>query len=229
MSLSPEFETTAAQLPSLGGRTLGPFLRRIAAEAPAGTNIVEIGTWMGAGTAQLALGLLDRQDPKGVALHSYDRFACSPCEASVLEAKGITDLRAGEDSLPWVQSAFEPIMGEVELHLHKADMRKITWQPDRPISIYVDDASKTKFVAVFRQFAPAMIPGKTILILMDFFHFMKTKFEGEEREEQRAQQRFIEAHPACFEDISATLPRGTSSAAFLYRGGLDFARLATDG
>ena len=45
-------------IPSMGGRRFGSLLRRLACDALSGTSIVEVGCWLGAGTAQLALALL---------------------------------------------------------------------------------------------------------------------------------------------------------------------------
>ena len=55
-------------------------LRNLARHAPAGTSIVEVGTWLGAGTAQLALGIRERARPSEVALHCYDRWQANRSE-----------------------------------------------------------------------------------------------------------------------------------------------------
>jgi hypothetical protein len=44
-------------IPSMGGRQIGPFLQRAAADVPGEMAIVEVGTWLGAATAELARGL----------------------------------------------------------------------------------------------------------------------------------------------------------------------------
>src|SRR5690606_12370375 len=49
-------ERLADEFPSMGGKKIGPFLRKLARAAPSHTAIVEVGSWLGAGTAQLAIG-----------------------------------------------------------------------------------------------------------------------------------------------------------------------------
>jgi predicted O-methyltransferase YrrM len=65
-----ELELLASRIPSMGGTEIGAQLRRAARLAPANTAIVEVGSWLGAGTAQLALGVRDRP--------SADSMACGP-------------------------------------------------------------------------------------------------------------------------------------------------------
>ena len=72
MTDSMDLYAMANRIPSMGGREIGPVLRNLARHAPAGTSIVEVGTWLGAGTAQLALGIRERARPSEVALHCYD-------------------------------------------------------------------------------------------------------------------------------------------------------------
>lgn len=221
-----EFEARAARLPSMGGTKIGPFLRSVARDAPAGTNIVEVGAWMGAGTAQLALGLLDRPDPRAVSLHSHDRFEVSGGEVASFQKRGIEDFREGDDTLPFLRQAFDPVAGQLDLHFYKGRIQDVTWPTDKPISVYVDDASKSGFLRVVKLFSPAMIPGQTVLVLMDFFHFEKKKLNEKQRQKYMLQKNFIDAHADSFEDITDRIPPGTSAAAFLYKGGVeDWSRL----
>ena len=54
----------AEKIPSMGGTEIGALLREAARNAPSNTAIVEVGCWLGAGTAQLALGIRERQNPR---------------------------------------------------------------------------------------------------------------------------------------------------------------------
>ena len=65
-----ELNGIADQIPSMGGNEIGSVLRDLARQAPADTSIVEVGAWLGAGTAQLALGVRERQRSSDVALQA---------------------------------------------------------------------------------------------------------------------------------------------------------------
>ena len=56
----------ADRIPSMGGMEIGPALREFARAAGPNKAIVEVGCWLGAGTAQLALGVLENSDPTGI-------------------------------------------------------------------------------------------------------------------------------------------------------------------
>ena len=75
-----DLKAVADQIPSMGGRKIGAWLRQAARDAPSNTSIVEVGCWLGAGTAQLALGIRERPYPKDVSLHCYDRWKATTSE-----------------------------------------------------------------------------------------------------------------------------------------------------
>lgn len=208
-------EDAAARIPSKGGRKLGPLLQEAARRAPGGTAVVEAGSWLGAGTAQLALGIRDRKRPD-VTLHCFDRWRASPDEVAAAARAGLR-LRPFEDTLPHVRRTLEPF--GVPIRFHQGDLEHARWDGGA-ISVYVDDASKQRplFCHALATFAPSWIPGETTIFLMDFHYWRKSKARAREDEFQ-FQRRFIEAAGGCFEPIEVPRTR-TSLAMFRYKAAL---------
>jgi hypothetical protein len=211
-----DLERLTTQFPSMGGKEIGPFLRKLAREAPAETAIVEVGSWLGAGTAQLALGVHEREAP--IPIYTYDRWEASGPEVAKALKRGMTEIRPGQDTLPWVMEALRPF--NVPITFVKGDISDAAWD-GMPISVYIDDAAKTskKFLRMLRTFGPSWIPGKTLLVLMDYYYWRKTGVD-----EHRCQTNFIENHRVHFEQIEGF--RRGSNAAFVYTRQLDFDALS---
>lgn len=220
-TLITDFENVAASIPSMGGRRIGPFLRRVAQRCQPDTHIVEVGAWLGAGTAQLMLGILARENPKDVTLHVYDRFIAGSSEIEKMRTKGVFDIDEGEDTLPWVKDKLSAVMNDLNVKFHKGDINDVHWNRSDVIGVYVDDASKAKFPTVFSKFGPSLMKGSYV-VLMDFNYFKMEKLSAAESIRHRAQRDFIEARASSFENVSTGIPEGTSSAAFIYRGGASF-------
>ena len=121
----------AERLPSMGGTALGPLLRGLAANASAQTSIVEVGCWLGAGTAQLALGIRERQLPGPVSLHCYDRWEANEPEVEKATKAGVS-LAPGDDLMPLVKRTLAPF--GVPIQFHKGDIRHARWDGG-PISV----------------------------------------------------------------------------------------------
>jgi hypothetical protein len=189
-----ELEERAERIPSMGGSKIGHVLREVAAEAATNTAIVEVGCWLGAGTAQLALGTRDREDQESVVLHCYDRWTASPIEVKKAAQAGVA-LEVGADTLPFTKDALAPF--GVQIQFHKGHLFSATWEGG-PISVFVDDASKLPrlFHHALFTFGPHWIPGETIVVFMDFHIWKKTHSDN-----HRCQQRFVEANSECFEVI----------------------------
>jgi hypothetical protein len=212
-----ELERRAASFPSMGGAEIGPFLRSLARDAPPKTAIVEVGCWLGAGTAQLALGLRDRGVEQTVKLHTYDRWTASPSEAEKAMKKAGIILSEGYDTLPLVKEALRPF--GVGIKFHKGDIADIRWKSG-PISVYIDDASKkpVRFHHVLRTFGPSWVPNVTTIVLMDYHFWEKSGSEA-----HKCQKYFMEAHAEYFSMIAGF--RSGSNAAFKYCKQFDFERL----
>ncbi len=200
----------ANRIPSMGGMKIGPVLRQVARDAPGGTSIVEVGCWLGAGTAQLALGLREREREGRVSLHCFDRWQAQPVEIAKVAKKGVS-ISVLENTLPPVQRTLEPF--EVPIQFHQGDLMHARWEGS-PISVYVDDASKTLpfFSRSLATFAPFWVPGETVILLMDFYLWEKTGVAT-----HQCQQRFVEAFSDCIAPIEDADRFGqTSLAMFRY-------------
>ena len=197
----------------MGGARIGPLLRNLVRNAPAGTAIVEVGSWLGAGTAQLLLGAGERRRTREVAVHTYDLWRAYRDSRAKAAMFGVR-LSWQEDTLPRVRRSLEPFGVPVEFH--RGDIRKAGWNGG-PISVYVDDAAKTPalFAHVLRTFGPSWMPGETVVVLMDCDYWKKTGIAG-----HRCQKHFIESNRNCFEPIACR-----SAGVFLYKRAIDFCRL----
>jgi hypothetical protein len=217
-----ELEIHAKSIPSMGGARLGPFLDNKVKNIRPNTTIVEVGSWLGAGTAQIALSLLKNDMQDSITIHAYDRWQASESETRKAKSNPELKLNSGDDTLLWVRSMLQPF--GVSIEFHKGDLSKASWCGD-PISIYIDDAAKTPeyFFHVLKTFGPAWIPGETILLLMDYHMWSKSlsgRISG-----HKCQQDFIESFPGHFERMSEfkkSYQSSYSNDAFLYKKAFDF-------
>jgi len=204
-------EEAAARIPSMNTPFAKSLLRGLARSAPDGTAIVEVGTWLGSGTAQLALGVSDRERP--VPIHSYDRFHADKSEAQRAAAWGL-EIAPSSDTRPVVEKMLRDFPSEI--HLHKGDLFGIRWNKG-PIGLYVDDAAKrpSAFYHVLEVFAPFWVPGETVIVLQDFNYWRKLS-STRSRRRYRVQRDFVERHPECFTELPYEELEETSVAVFRY-------------
>ena len=198
------------RIPSMGGREIGRDLREWAAACQDGTAIVELGCWLGAGTAQMALGV--RASGRSVVVHAYDQFEVSAGEVAKAAAHGVA-LRDGQDTSGRVLETLREIGALVTLH--KGDIRRATYSGPG-IALHVDDCCKRNylFLPALRTFGPHWMPGVTVVVLMDFWYFERPGVDAA----LRFQHDWMAEHRECFEVIKERMP-GTSAAAFRYLGG----------
>lgn len=203
-----ELRQIARALPSQGGAEIGAYLERYAADVPQVSAIVEVGSWLGAGTAHLALGAMQ----SGAAIYVYDRFFCANDEERDKAARFGVKLKVGEDTLPRVMESLEPF--HAPIHYIKGSVKESTFHWDKgAIGLYVDDLTKTDpiWLPVIKRVRPQFIPGKTILVLMDF-HFDETAGD-----KYGAQKRYMAANKKHFEQLEDRIG-GTTTAVFRYLG-----------
>lgn len=152
-------ERVAASIPSMNTPFAKTLLRGFARSSPDGTAIVEVGTWLGSGTAHLALGVSERERP--VPIHSYDRFQADRSEAKKAASWGL-DIEPSSDTQPVVETLLQDFPAEI--HLRKGDLFGIRWD-NGPIGLYVDDAAKrpSAFYQMLEVFAPFWVRGQTII------------------------------------------------------------------
>lgn len=195
----------AQTFPSQGGVEIGPWLERLAADVPHGAAIVEVGSWLGAGTAHLALGAMQ----SGADIHVFDRWQASIPEVEKAARFGVT-LTPGMDTLPLVIRSMKQF--PVNCTFHKGSIKQMYWKT-QPIGLYVDDATKIAdlWAHAVETFFHELIPFKTHLVLMDFH------FDEKAGDKYAAQKLYMAAHEQSFELIEDRLA-GTSAALFRYLG-----------
>jgi len=212
-----ELESVAAEIPSMGGLQIGAHLRKAAREdALPGTAIVELGSWLGAGTAQLALGLRERPDSDGIEIHCFDRYQATSAEEPKAAKAGLT-LVKDQDTLPIVKRLLEPF--DAPIKFHKGTIEKKSWA-GAPISVFVQDAGKSSasFFPMIKAFGPSWMPEKTVIFFMDYYNWRKSGVD-----DHKCQTRFVEAHP---ESFSIPVPLFGSVVTVRYLKPLDFSALA---
>jgi len=203
----------ARKLPSQGGAEIGAWLEKYASEVPKGSAIVELGCWLGAGTAFLAIGA----NQSGASIHVYDRFNASAEEVVKARKFGV-DLIEGQDTLPLVKGYMASyrrhnLVEPIRIHLERCNLKNVTWLRKWSVGLYVDDATKVEplWLHAMETFKPYFIPGKTILVLMDYH------FDEKAGDKYAAQKRYMIEHSDEFEIIGDRL-NGTTTAVFRYLG-----------
>lgn len=193
------------KIPSMGGSEIGAQLYNWAAYSQPGTAIVELGTWMGAGTEHLARGA----EVSGCTVHCFDRFTARGSEIDKARDHGIS-LRPRQDTLPLVKNY---LMAHNNIQYHKTEIAAATWNGPK-ISVHVDDACKREqmFIKAIETFSPYWIPGGTIVVLMDYYWGDRHPDEPD----AQIQKRFIEANEENFQHLCDW--KGLSCSAFLYLG-----------
>jgi len=186
-------EKKAVAIPSMGGRAIGSFLQQAVTNARGNTNVIEVGSWLGAGTAQLAIGAMKRSDPYDIKIHAYDRFEASKGEVKKAGMQGVT-LFPGADTLPKVKELLSGF--EEQIVFHKVSLENIVYTEKKPISVYVDDAAKTPdtFTHMLKIFSSYWIPGETILVFMDFNYHLKCP----DKPDLKFQKFIVDNHPEAF-------------------------------
>ena len=205
------------QIPSLGGTLIGPYLRRYAGGVARGRAVIEVGSWLGAGTVHLAQGIVDGGNH--APFHIYDRFKTTRGEIPKAARFGV-HLRKGQNTQPLVEQHIRPY--GVAAQFHRGSILLANWD-NGPIGLYVDDAAKTRelFLHVVHTFGPAWVPGETVLILMDFGYW-RSLSDPADIARFRFQQDFVDQHAASFEPLEADEPLDGSTAIFRYRAPLPF-------
>lgn len=195
----------AKTFPSQGGVEIGPWLERYASEVPEGSAIVEVGSWLGAGTAHLALGAMK----SGAPIHVYDRWRATEEEVGKAAKYGIA-LKPGVDTLPIVKELLGKIPADITYY--QESIKNLSWKSGE-IGLYVDDATKVDALwnHAISVFKPYFIPGKTILVLMDYFFGERAGFKYD------AQKRYMKLHAKEFELIGERMG-GTTVAVWKYLG-----------
>ncbi len=128
---------------------------------------VDLGAFAGGSAARLLSGLTASGLPHH--LHAYDRFtADAKARAKHLSPGGVA-LTDDKDILPLATRLLRPWAGQFTLHC--GNILDQHW-PGEPIEILAIDAGKTPALTdhIARNFFPALVPGKSLVIHQDFLH-----------------------------------------------------------
>jgi hypothetical protein len=136
--------------------------------------IVDLGCWLGSATIALARGLAQNplaSDGRG-RIHSFDQFLWEEwMEGSVVGTPLAGRLREGDSFLPLFEAQIAPWRTAVVAH--PGDLRTLGWPSGEPIELLFNDAAKSWELtcAIARNFYPALLPGRALLVEQDFCHY----------------------------------------------------------
>jgi hypothetical protein len=136
-------------------------------------HIFDTGCFLGGSTLALGYGLQAWQARHGRApthrIHAYDLFLVYPW--MFLQHLSQDEFKSGDTLLPKFERMIEPIREYVDVH--PGDIRTLP-HPPGPIEILFIDLAKSPELSdyVVREFFPALIPGRSLVIQQDYmYHF----------------------------------------------------------
>lgn len=196
--LPPERQTV---IPDMGASLISEMLEDSAAKSRG--SVVEVGSWLGAGTVALARGAAKSNNELWV----YDRWRASADEVEKAEKQGVK-IKEGQDLLPLVEGEVNKTGARV--NYVKGDLLAASYNGNE-IGLYVDDAAKRQhlFTHVLKTFAPRWQDGAT-LILMDYYYYR------EAGPQFRFQHETVSRFPNHFVPIEVPNSDKSSHAAFIY-------------
>ncbi|HWC98106.1 MAG TPA: hypothetical protein VG456_15205 [Candidatus Sulfopaludibacter sp.] len=123
--------------------------------------IVELGTWLGGGTAALAEGLRIRG--RAEKIQTYDRFEWEPYMAAL----AASDLAPGGDFLACTLREISDYLPWADVH--RADLCESDWAGGAIEILVVDVLGGWELAnAVLKTFGPFLIPGRSRVVLASF-------------------------------------------------------------
>lgn len=205
-----KFLEMAGKIPSQNEASVKQKLYELGQAIPDGKGaVVELGPWLGSITAHVAAGM--RRQGKKNPIYVYDRFYANDRE--VEKAKRFeVNIELYQDTLDVFKKNIAPF--EASITATKGSLIDVKWTHG-PIMLYIDDAAKKGdiFKHCLDTFSPSFIPGETILALLDFFYYKKTK-----KDTHKSQQRYMDKHKNEYEFVCRL--EGSSAAIFNYIGGV---------
>jgi hypothetical protein len=198
-------------IPSMGGRQIGPFLQRAAADVP--------GEWP---SWRLGPGWVRRpRNWRVVCTARRPRLRCTAmtCSQQARWKSGVPGQRGFRSSSVRIRArSCRTLLAPlgVPVTLHRGNIIDATW-PGGEIGLYVDDAAKTPsaFYCALDTFAPGWVPGRTTVVLMDYTFYTRLD-SPRARRRHRVQEDFVTRHAECFERLDVPEFEGMSCAAFRY-------------
>jgi hypothetical protein len=132
--------------------------------------IVDAGCFLGGSTLALGSGLLANPSAGRVAIDSYDMFLLDEYMLKhYADAATAGQRKPGESCRDLFDGNISSISSIVRVH--HGDIREIGWD-GRPIEILFLDILKAPNTndRVVREFFPALIPGRSVLVQQDYIH-----------------------------------------------------------
>lgn len=185
-------------------------LTRFSSQLPSGSNVVQLGCWLGAGTSAVLQGCAEQPL---ITVHCYDRWKASEKEVLKAAHSGVKISR-GQDLLPIFRSNVGDYSDEVKVH--RCEFENISFIPGN-ISFMIVDGGKGKrtFFSVMKRFSSSWIAETTVVALLDFWHFRNVS--PGKMHLHLHQKQFVEANSESFRRVSS--PDDTESAFFVFAGG----------
>jgi hypothetical protein len=202
-----DLEAHANKIPAMSNFITKETIRYYVSKIKNDRAIVEVGVWLGACTAYIALGLKDSH--KDNTIYVYDRFVANDSEVSKAEWNGIV-LYEGENTKSIFQAFLAPYCANIKLS--KCNIFKAKYKGPK-IGVFIDDVSKREkyFEHTIKTFKKYFIPGETICFFMDYFFFEKTGLKI-----HRYQYDWMQAHKKEFQFIKHV--EDSCCGIFLYKG-----------
>jgi hypothetical protein len=167
------------KIPSMGGRQLGDDFDKYVCAMPNGLSIVEMGAWLGAGTAQIALAMY-KHEKNLSTLYCCDLFFAHGKEADKAKNQGV-NLESHQDTLPVIKDHLKELSKYVKIEFHKGNVSTYKHAGEK-IGIFILDCTKKNpsFTNLITRMEKHFIKGQTIVFFMDYYYFKKTKDKGHE-------------------------------------------------
>jgi hypothetical protein len=203
-------------VPAMNHPDVFASLEQVGAMCGAGA-VVELGSWLGASAAALAVGM--ESAGKVAPFHLFDLWTPGPDEVRKAATVGFRiEPRSSIEQmcLYHVQREGVPVFP------HRGRIEAATWKHG-PIAVMVFDQAKRDpgWTHALRTFGPSWVADETIVCLLDFWFYRERQDRGETHDPYLVQERFISRHAEAFEPLVG-LDAG-SARFFRYRGGVDWA------
>jgi hypothetical protein len=192
----------AKQIPELGygGNSVSKYLIKYSSLVSQDHDIVEVGSFFGSGTSYLSIGLMMSENKKSV-IHCYDTFEIDNEYQKKMENKKYEKIKIG-NSLNVFKKYMKPFSANIKTYKGKIENAKE--YKGRSIGLLVDDIcfGKLKNDSLFKMVYGKLIPGVTIIILMDYCYYEKISIV--EFPEFNYQKKFMELNKNVFEPMTRT-------------------------
>jgi len=197
----------ANSIPSMGGREIGSVIQEYVKKLKKDRAIVEVGAWLGSGTAQICFGVLKSGKPHKI--YVYDRFKTRSSEKKKAKIQGVKI--KSQNTLPLVKKYLQPF--KCDIIFVQGETLNAKYEGEE-IGLYINDADKRKeyFDYSMKVFSEYFVSYDTILILMDYFFFEKRNDPG-----LKYQYEFMQLNQDVFEFIGRI--ENTVTGIFRYKGG----------